>query len=79
VPDRQLTNQLRLVEAVAFALGGEVRQAVQSQSCFGALASLPLDRLDRPPRGCLRRGHPGGGQRLHRHRETVRKRDLVRL
>jgi hypothetical protein len=55
VPDRELTDQLRLVEAVALALGREVGQAVQRQASFGALASLPLDRFDRPP-GCrLRR------------------------
>jgi hypothetical protein len=49
VPDRELTNQLSLVEAVALALGGEIGQPIQRQSRFRALPSLPLDRLDRPP------------------------------
>ena len=47
MPDRQLADQLRLVEAVALALGREVGQAVQGQSRFRALPGLPLDRLDR--------------------------------
>ena len=49
VPDRKLPDQLRLIEAVAFALGGEVRQSVRRQSRFRALSSLPLDRLHGPP------------------------------
>ena len=43
------------------------------------LPSLPLDRLDRAPGGCLRRGHAGGGQRLHGDRQPVGKRDLIGL
>jgi hypothetical protein len=68
-----------LVEAVALPLGREVGQPVQLQPGPRALPGLPFDRLHRAS-GCgLRRGHAGGRERLHRHRLTVRQRNLVRL
>jgi hypothetical protein len=79
VPDRELADQLRLVEAVPLALGREVGQAVERQPGIRALAGLPLDRLDPAPRCRLRCGHAGRGERLHPHREAVRQRDLVWL
>jgi hypothetical protein len=75
----ELADQLRLVEAIALALGREVGQPVRGQSRFGALPGLPLDRFDPAPCRRLGRCHAGCRQRLHRHRETVRQRDLVRL
>jgi hypothetical protein len=51
MPDRELADQLGLVEAIALALGREVGQPIQTRSCFRSLPSLPLDRFDRPP-GC---------------------------
>ncbi len=53
--------------------------SVQLQSGLGALPGLALDCLNRPP-GCgLGRGHAGGRQRLHRHRQSIGERDLVGL
>jgi hypothetical protein len=78
VPDRELADQVRLVEAIAFAFGREIGQAIQNQSSLCALADLPLDRLNSPPSGCLRRRHAGGREWLHRYRETVRKCDVER-
>jgi hypothetical protein len=67
VPDRELADQLRLIEAVALAVSREVGQPIQRQSCFGSLAGLPLDSLDRPTGRGLRCGHAGRRERLHRH------------
>jgi hypothetical protein len=55
VPDSKLADHLRLVEAIALPLRGEVGQAIQRQPCFRALAGLPLDRLDRSPSSSLGR------------------------
>jgi hypothetical protein len=58
VPESKLVDQLRLIEAIAFAVGGEVGQPVDRQSRLRALPSLPLDRLDRPPSRRLRHPDP---------------------
>ena len=47
VPDRELADQLRLVEAVTLTLGREVGEPVQRQPGIRALARLPLDRFHR--------------------------------
>jgi hypothetical protein len=65
VPDRKLSDQLRLVEAVPLARAREVGQPVQRQTGFRALASLPLDCLNNAPSGCLSGGHARRGQRSH--------------
>jgi hypothetical protein len=49
MPNCQLGDQLRLVEAIPLALGAEVGQPVQGQSRFRSLPRLPLDRLYRAP------------------------------
>jgi hypothetical protein len=52
VPACEFADQLRLVEAVALSVDREIWKAIQGQSRFGALASLPLDRVDRPAAAC---------------------------
>jgi hypothetical protein len=77
VSQRELADQLSLVEAIPFSLGRKLGQAVQGQSSFRALAGLPLDRVDRSPGRCLCCRHAGGGQRLHRNFEAVWKLKIV--
>jgi hypothetical protein len=79
VPDGQLADQLRLIEAVALAVGREVGQTLKLKSSIGALPGLALDCLDCSPCRRLRCGHASGGQRLHGDRQTIRERDLVAL
>jgi hypothetical protein len=79
VPQRELADQLSLVEAIPLPLGREVGQAVEGQSSFRALSCLSLDRLDRAPGRRLRCGHAGGGQRPDGDAETVRKSDFIGL
>jgi hypothetical protein len=79
VPDRQLADQLRLVEAVSLSFSREVGQAVQGQPRLRALTALALDRLNSASRCSLRRSHPSSGQGLHRRRQAVWQHDLIGL
>src|SRR5918996_6531948 len=79
VPDRQLADQLRLIEAVPLALGREVGQTIQRQPGITPLSSLPLDRLNRAPRCRLRCGHAGSRERSDGDAKPVGQLQLIGL
>ena len=70
MPDRELADQLCLIETIALPLGREVGQAVQPQSCFRALPSLPFERLDCAPR-CRLSAALSMGEFLRRHQALL--------
>jgi hypothetical protein len=79
VADRELADQLRLIEAVTLSLGRKVRQPLQRQPGFRALSGLALDDLHRATGGGLRRGHAGRSERSDGDPEAVGQLQLIRL